>query len=1202
MKKHFKLVFLSSLYSNKIGLSLRNTLAFFREIGRISVRPQIWHHLASDVLKKINRPILLAVFLLILLALTIINPGGIFAQAATRPDKGTQGDTGSIQIVKDAVPPEGTDFVFTQNANPTFTFLRMWGWGVNSGAFQFEICAFANLPCQQGTQGSGSGQFDNPYGLAVDSSGNVYVAELFDDHIKKFDSDGNFLLEWDACCGPFAVGIDQSDNVYVTFQSQVKKFDSNGTFLLQWGSSGDGNGEFDYARGVAFDASGNVYIADGNDRIQKFDNSGAFIMKWGSSGSGAGQFGVPLGMGVDTSGNVYVVDGGGNERIQKFDSNGVFLRMWGWGVDTGAAQYEICTSASLPCQAGILGNGDGQFHNPWAVALDAVGNVYMTDQYNHRIQKFDASGNFLLKLGSEGGDDGEFEFPTGIGIDVTDNIYIAETGNHRVQKFGYDFFFRLDDAVPDDGDEFADYLTFENLDPGSYTFTETLPVNWILSDILCTGGSSVTTDQPNQKVTVNLAADEDVVCTFQNETPSITIIKDANPSDGTNFAFTTNALNDGDFLRTWGRGVDTNLLQTEICTVDSLPCYDGEAGSGDGQFDIPHNVAVDSMGYVYVSDVGNHRIQKFDSSGNFIAKWGSEGSGAGQFDSPYGLAVDLLGNVYVVDGSVNGQHRIQKFDTNGNFLRMWGWGVDTGTAQFEICTSASLPCQAGILGSGNGQFNAPSDIAVDVSGNVFVADNYNERIQKFDSSGNYKSKWDAEGNSVAVDNLGNIYITDAGNHRIQKFTISGTFLRTWGWGVNTGAAQFEICTAASLPCQSGSFGLGDGQLRWPSGVAVDGAGHVYVADERNERIQKFDSSGNFLNKWGSYGTSAGQFDTPWGIAVSASGNVYVVDILNYRVQQFGTNTFGLDDALPNDGDPITDTLTLDILAPGSYMITETLSTGWFLNGINCTGGSSVVTDVPNQVVTINLVEDEDVVCTFVNEEGPKVFLPAVQYCPLLYADDFSNSSSGWSIVDTDDFLLEYKSSEYRILVRNGQFQWLGVSPEIFFGDYLVSVDARSINNNDGVWGLIFGGVSDWSGFYSFGVDNLGNYEIFRIDDFFWTPLATGSSGVINTGANANNALAVERTGTTINVFVNSVLIDSVNDGTYMGALKNGIFAFRASNGNVDVRYDNFRVVPIGCGLSTGTTTSSVSNAVNSVIGQGVLAIPWAYPPQSSDGQ
>ena len=96
---------------------------------------------------------------------------------------------------------------------------------------------------------------------------------------------------------------------------------------------------------------------------------------------------------------------------------------------------------------------------------------------------------------------------------------------------------------------------------------------------------------------------------------------------------------------------------------------------------LPEDVATDSSGNVYVVDFGNNRIQKFDSNGNFITKWGSEGAGDGQFKSPLGIAIDSSGNVYVAD---HDNHRIQKFDSNGNFITKWGSD-----------------------GAGDGQFNTP---------------------------------------------------------------------------------------------------------------------------------------------------------------------------------------------------------------------------------------------------------------------------------------------------------------------------------------------------------------------------------------------------------------------------------------------------------------------------------------------------------------
>ncbi len=113
---------------------------------------------------------------------------------------------------------------------------------------------------------------------------------------------------------------------------------------------------------------------------------------------------------------------------------------------------------------------------------------------------------------------------------------------------------------------------------------------------------------------------------------------------------------------------------------------------------------MDSQGDVYVADTYNFRIQKFNSKGALMTKWGTGGDGDGQFLHPMGLTVDSKGNIYVADSN----HRIQKFDTNGKFITKWG-----------------------SYGSGDSQFIKPNGIAVDSKGNIYVADTYNDRIQKF---------------------------------------------------------------------------------------------------------------------------------------------------------------------------------------------------------------------------------------------------------------------------------------------------------------------------------------------------------------------------------------------------------------------------------------------------------------------------------------
>src|SRR5205814_1918932 len=140
----------------------------------------------------------------------------------------------------------------------------------------------------------------------------------------------------------------------------------------------------------------------------------------------------PWGVAVDASGNVFVADGGDNERIQKFTNTGTFLLTFGWGVADGMAAFETCTCI---CQAGITGSGDGQFNGPVNIAVDSSGNVYVADTLNHRIQKFTSAGNFLTAWGSHGSTNGQFGYPEGVATDGSGNVYVADTQNYRIQKF-----------------------------------------------------------------------------------------------------------------------------------------------------------------------------------------------------------------------------------------------------------------------------------------------------------------------------------------------------------------------------------------------------------------------------------------------------------------------------------------------------------------------------------------------------------------------------------------------------------------------------------------------------------------------------------------------------------------------------------------------------------------------------------------------
>lgn len=210
----------------------------------------------------------------------------------------------------------------------------------------------------------------------------MYASDL--SRIQKFTSDGALVAKWGSYGegdGQFnlaaGVAVDNSGNVYVAdggpsgTNQRIQKFTSDGRFLMKWGSPGTGDGQFQNIFGIAVDSQGNVYASDLNSvsaRIQKFSSAGTFLQSWGGAGSGESEIGNAAGLVVDASANIYVADHG-YDRVLKFSSSGVLLTRWG-----------------------ATGTGPGEFDHPEAVAVDADGKIFVVDQLNDRIQKFAPSG------------------------------------------------------------------------------------------------------------------------------------------------------------------------------------------------------------------------------------------------------------------------------------------------------------------------------------------------------------------------------------------------------------------------------------------------------------------------------------------------------------------------------------------------------------------------------------------------------------------------------------------------------------------------------------------------------------------------------------------------------------------------------------------------------------------------------------------
>ncbi|MGI0063336.1 MAG: HYR domain-containing protein, partial [Nitrosopumilaceae archaeon] len=272
----------------------------------------------------------------------------------------------------------------------------------------------------------------------------------------------------------------------------------------------------------------------------------------------------------------------------------------------------------------------------------------------------------------------------------------------------------------------------------------------------------------------------------------------------------------------------------------------GESGIGkSGFFSFPQNIAIDDLGNVYVTDLGNMRVQKFNNDGEFLKAWGSSGTGSGQFHSPAGIAV-FNGTVFVVDTQL---HNVQKFDLNGKFLAKWG-----------------------TEGKEQGQFLLPNGIAVSPDGEVYVVDTGNQRIQKFTPNGEFISEFGESGTGdgkfvspigITIDNKENIFISDPGKNKIFKFDSKGVYSQSFG----PNFAGFSIL---------------------PQGMVTDPSGNLYVVDTGHDRILLLSPEGTTLTSWGSIGIANGQFKMPKDIVLDSNGYLFVVDSNGHRIQKFGS--------------------------------------------------------------------------------------------------------------------------------------------------------------------------------------------------------------------------------------------------------------------------------------------------------------------------
>jgi hypothetical protein len=631
---------------------------------------------------------------------------------------------------------------------------------------------------------------------------------------------------------------------------------------------------FNAPSGAAVDNGGNVYVADTfNHTIRKISPTGTVTTLAGipgisgsADGTGsAARFNLPYGVAADNTGNVYVADTY-NHTIRKVSAVGVVTTFAGTARQSGSTD----------------GTGSAaRFKEPSGVAVDDVGNVYVADASNYTIRKISPAGSVTTlagMAGSSGRADGtgsaaRFYFPFGVAVDHAGNAYVADMVNHTIRIVtpagevttlagspgysgdadGMGSAARFDHprgvAVDDAGNVFVS-------DASNYTIRKISPAGSV-STLAGIPGVSGSADGTNSAARFYF--------------PFGVTVDDAG---GVYVADTSN--------HTIRKVTPAGVVGTLAGSPDGSGSTDG-AGSA-ARFNQPRGVAVHGTGEIYVADTYNHTIRKLTPAGVVATLAGGPGNSgsangtgsAARFWHPSGVAVDNVNVVYVADTS---NHTIRKVSAAGLVTTLAGLARSPGS----------------IDGTGSAaRFLFPSGVAVDGALSVYVADTGNHTIRKISAAGNVTTlaglpgiSGSADGtgatarfnnlNGVAVDDIGNVYVADTSNHTIRKVTPAGVVTTLAGSAGNPGSAD----------------GTGNAaRFFFPSGVAVGGTDHVYVADQDNHTIREVTPMGVVRTVAGSPdgpgssdGTgSAARFWSPNGVAADGLGNIYVSDNFNNSIR------------------------------------------------------------------------------------------------------------------------------------------------------------------------------------------------------------------------------------------------------------------------------------------------------------------------------
>jgi len=693
------------------------------------------------------------------------------------------------------------------------TFARRGWWLVACGWWfcQFSFSApAASPPAYQLSTVAGSdfvgdgGQaaaahVEQPEGIVVDPAGNLYIADAGNNRVRK-----------------------------VTPAGVISTVAGNG----HPGFSGDHGpaaaAQLNRPYGLALDVAGNLYVADyGNQRVRVIGTNGNITTVAGNGPNGTVADGGPataallLGphdLATDPAGNLYVSEIDGH-RVRRVAPDGTISTVAGTGIEGYGGDGGPASAAQLNQPAGL--------------ALDGAGNLYIVDSLNFRIRKVTpaSAGTISTVCDQQTFNAQNFVYTIslfGLAADAAGDLYFLDIANSILWQLTSAGVLTQLAGIPDGG-----------YSGDGQSALQTALVNPVEVALAATGDLYISEWQRVRCVTaatgiVNTVAGDGTFGYGGDGGNALSAVLNT----PTGLALNNGSLHIADTNNGRVRQV---AASGSISTVagNGTPGYTGDGGAAvSARLASPTGLAFDPAGNLYVADTGNNNVRSVDPSG-VIATFAGNGSSCGfgtdgdqatraPLCAPQGAVADLAGNVYIADTDHN---RVVRVDPGGNIHTVAG----TGTA--------------GDAGSGNsswGELNGPTGLALDSAGNLYIADTQNHRIRmlapggaittvagtgSLGFSGDGGAAAAAELNApsaLAVDSGGNIYIADTGNHRVRLVTADGNIATIAGTG--DGAYNGDNGAAVEIA------------LHTPYGLALDGQGNVFVADTGNNRVRRLSTT------------------------------------------------------------------------------------------------------------------------------------------------------------------------------------------------------------------------------------------------------------------------------------------------------------------------------------------------------------------------